>query len=119
MLLKHGWRAYPRGFTRKLAAHITRFSLGGVDRLPGAGGGGGARAQEPLAGGGAMRTDGRGGRLFRAVLAVLLPGCALLTRPEGNGGWSTARRHEALEQRATRAPVSLEPEAAPVAAPPR
>ena len=33
MLLKHGWRAYPRGFTRRLAAHITRFSLGGLARL--------------------------------------------------------------------------------------
>ena len=38
MLLKHGWRAYPRGFSRKLAAHITRFSLGGLDRLAAAGG---------------------------------------------------------------------------------
>src|SRR5262245_5953661 len=33
MLFKHGWKAYPRGFTRKIAAHITRFSLGGLDRL--------------------------------------------------------------------------------------
>jgi hypothetical protein len=33
MLVKHGWKAYPRGFTRAAAAHITRFSLGGIARL--------------------------------------------------------------------------------------
>jgi len=37
MLLKHGWKAYPRGFTQKVAAHITQFSLGGLGRLAAAG----------------------------------------------------------------------------------
>src|SRR5215510_2632424 len=64
-----------------------------------------------------MRADRRS-RAVRLAVAILLPGCALLTRPEGDGGWSVERRQEALEERATRAGVTLEPETAPVEAPP-
>jgi outer membrane protein TolC len=40
---------------------------------------------------------------------TLLPGCAHLLRPEGNGGWSPERRAEELKERATAAGVELAP----------
>lgn len=33
MLQLQGWKEYPRGLTRQLAAHITDFSLGGLERV--------------------------------------------------------------------------------------
>jgi outer membrane protein TolC len=45
-----------------------------------------------------------------ALLTVLLPACGAvhtLTRPEGDGGWSAARRQEELAQRARAAGVDL------------
>ena len=53
------------------------------------------------------------------LLLVLLPlavACGparVLTRPEGNGGWSETRRRDELERRATAAAVPLDPEAPP------
>ena len=52
-----------------------------------------------------------------ALLAAcaVLPGCAHLLRPEGNGGWSAERRAEELQERATAAGVQLAPSDDPVA----
>jgi outer membrane protein TolC len=51
------------------------------------------------------------------LLAVAFAsGCGaaqVLTRPEGNGGWSPERRTEELQRRATAAAVSLDPEVPP------
>jgi outer membrane protein TolC len=52
------------------------------------------------------------------VLLVLASACGVahvLTRPEGNGGWSPERRNQELAQRATAAAVALDPEAPPAA----
>ena len=48
----------------------------------------------------------------------LLPACAHLLRPEGNGGWSPERRAKELGERAAAAGVMLEPAADPVTPPP-
>ncbi len=50
------------------------------------------------------------------VLLVLASACGaahVLTRPEGNGGWSPERRNQELARRATAAAVALDPEAPP------
>jgi outer membrane protein TolC len=56
-------------------------------------------------------------RAERWLLAVAFTvGCGVaqvLTRPEGNGGWSPERRSEELQRRATAAAVSLDPEVPP------
>jgi outer membrane protein TolC len=48
----------------------------------------------------------------------LLPGCAHLLRPEGNGGWSPERRAKELGERAAAAGVTLAPAAEPPTPPP-
>ena len=54
-----------------------------------------------------MRADG----LALALVAAwsVLPGCAHLLRPEGNGGWSPERRAKELGERASAAGVLLTP----------
>ncbi len=47
------------------------------------------------------------------VLASACGATQVLTRPEGNGGWSPERRTEELQRRATAAAVSLDPEVPP------
>jgi outer membrane protein TolC len=47
------------------------------------------------------------------LLGVACGPSRVLTRPEGNGGWSEARRRDELERRATAAAVALDPEAPP------
>jgi outer membrane protein len=47
------------------------------------------------------------------LLAVACGPARVLTRPEGNGGWSEARRRDELEHRATAAGVAFDPEAPP------
>jgi outer membrane protein len=47
------------------------------------------------------------------VLASACGAAQVLTRPEGNGGWSPERRTEELQRRATAAAVSLDPEVSP------
>lgn len=59
-----------------------------------------------------------GAERWRALACLLLAGChpvAMLTRPEGDGGWSAARRAAELERRADAAAVALEPPAATAA----
>jgi outer membrane protein TolC len=52
------------------------------------------------------------------VAAILaLSACATLTRPEGDGGWSAARRREELARRAVAAGVTLEPAPEPPSSP--
>src|SRR5262245_21976087 len=51
--------------------------------------------------------------LLGLALACACRQAHVLTRPEGNGGWSPARRNEELAQRATAAAVALDPEAPP------
>ena len=48
-------------------------------------------------------------RLAAVLLVALLPGCAHLLRPEGNGGWSAERRADELQERAAAANVRLDP----------
>lgn len=52
-----------------------------------------------------------------AGLLAGLAGCAAFTRPDGDGGWSTARRESELATAAARAQVALEPEPAVTPAP--
>jgi outer membrane protein TolC len=52
------------------------------------------------------------------ALAAVLAGCATLTRPEGNGGWSPARRHAELAERAAVAGVPFADTAATTPAAP-
>ncbi len=59
-----------------------------------------------------MRADAR------LLMVVLLAGVAcgparVLTRPEGNGGWTSTRRRDELARRATAAAVPLDPDAPP------
>ena len=69
-------------------------------------------------------TRTRGALLLTVAVAALLPSCASFIRPEGDGGWSTERRRQEVEQRATAAGattaptqhVSPEPVAAPESA---
>jgi outer membrane protein TolC len=52
-------------------------------------------------------------RPLLVVLPLLLVGCgpvAMLTRPEGDGGWSAERRTQELERRAEAAAVTLAPD---------
>jgi len=50
------------------------------------------------------------GRYAALALAGALSACSLatLTRPEGNGGWNAAQRHEELDQRAAAAGVDFD-----------
>jgi outer membrane protein len=51
-----------------------------------------------------------------AALVVVAAACGparVLTRPEGNGGWSAERRQDELARRAAAAAVALEPDAPP------
>lgn len=70
-----------------------------------------------------MRVDRRAMTVGRRALAVaplvLCAACgpvAMLTKPEGDGGWSVERRTQELERRATAAAVALRPDAARPAA---
>lgn len=60
----------------------------------------------------------RASRLLPALVAAfaLAAGCAALVRPEGDGGWSAARRRQEVATRAGAAGVALAP-AAPAPAP--
>ncbi len=52
-----------------------------------------------------------------ALLVMLAVGCAplrVLTRPEGDGGWNAARRHDELAARATVAQVRLDGDDVPI-----
>jgi len=51
--------------------------------------------------------------LLLLVVASACGAAHVLTRPEGNGGWSPERRSEELAQRATAAAVALDPEVPP------
>ena len=50
------------------------------------------------------------------VIGALLSGCAAVSRPEGNGGWTPVQRDAELQRIATRAQVELEPAAVAPAA---
>ena len=76
-LHRKGWKRYPRGFSREVAAHVAAFSLGGMAAVAA-----GRRGKGPC---------GRIGA-FVAVALLLACGCATAWRPEGDGGWSPARR---------------------------
>jgi len=51
--------------------------------------------------------------LATLLLAVACGPARVLTRPEGNGGWTAERRQDELARRASAAAVALEPEAPP------
>src|SRR5262245_35433601 len=57
-----------------------------------------------------MRADAARRALATLALGATLSGCALLTRPEGNGGWSAERRRQELGVLADRAGVTLAPD---------
>jgi outer membrane protein len=54
-------------------------------------------------------------RAERVVAALVLAGCATLTRPEGDGGWTPARRRAELARLAEHAGVALDAETPPPA----
>ncbi|MEW6267807.1 MAG: TolC family protein [Thermodesulfobacteriota bacterium] len=59
-----------------------------------------------------MRADrGPGARAGTALLVLLAAGCASFTRPEGDGGWSEARRREEMARLQAAAGVSAPAEA--------
>jgi outer membrane protein len=63
-----------------------------------------------------VRADARTVRLCLVVVFALAAGCGparVLTRPEGDGGWSPERRRDELAARAGAAAVALDPAAPP------
>ena len=64
-----------------------------------------------------MRVDARAAAVVAALLAAACGPVARLTRPDGDGGWSAARRHDELAARAASAGVRLDAVPAPPVAP--
>jgi len=82
---------YPPGFVRKIAAHITEFSLGGTKRIAGRSRGKSVGAETACV---RLRADWpTHGLTAFALLALSVSGCGLakqLTRGGGRRGWSRA-----------------------------
>lgn len=64
-----------------------------------------------------MRVDARAAAVVAALLAAACGPVARLTRPDGDGGWSAARRQDELAARAASAGVRLDAVPAPPVAP--